>query len=200
MNAKRSLQTRIRGWFPQEHASPSNRKIEAAPMSRIGAISARTFGGLGVASLLAGFVLLAAPYLLFPNSFTPKANSGWGYASPRTPEAWIILAGAIALIFISVLAFTFCGVKLKTQGSKWMKYTRWVTPAEDFGDLFKATVAANIMLVCAFLGFTLYTAATAGSQPLFTSVIIFTVLIALVNLFFHEYGKKKTAEKKETSK
>ncbi len=194
----------VQGWLPEKPlpSLQNNQEIKAAPAGRIGAISARVIGGLGLSSFLAGFILLVAPSFLFPQSYTPKSNSAWGYTSPKTPETWIILAAAIALIVVSVFAFMLYGVKLKTQGSKWMKYTYWVTPGHEAGsqrNLFKVTIAANTLIVGAFLGFTVYVAATAELESLFSSMLIFGVTIALVNLLLHEYGKKKAADQKEIS-
>jgi hypothetical protein len=197
MKPKRQLNKRIRGWFPQEPASSlsSNGKVRVKtnPIS-IGVVSARAIGGLGLGCFLSGFALLSVPYFLFPSSYTPKANSAWGYSEPATVEAWIVLGAAIGLIFLSVFAFALLGVKLKSQGSKWMKYTYWITPEQDGyrgKTLFKVTVATNIALVGAFIVFTVYAAVMGLIELRFQSMIIFSVLLALVNLFLHEYGKKR---------
>ncbi len=205
MTLKGKLESHIRGWFPQEPASSLSSdekvRVKTNPII-IGVVSARAIGGLGLGCFVLGFVLLSVPYLLFPSSYTPKANSAWGYSEPATVEAWIILGAAIMLIFLSVFAFTLFGVKLKSQGSKWMKYTYWIAPEHDGyrgNTLFKVTVAANIALVGAFLVFSIYAVTTGLIELRFQSIIIFSVLLALVNLFLHEYGKKKVAKQREKS-
>jgi hypothetical protein len=159
-------------------------------------------GALALGSLLSGFALLAAPYFLFPDSYTPKSNASLGYSEPATIEAWIVLGAAIGLIFLSIFAFTLYGVKLKSQGSKWMKYTFWITPGHNGYQgktLFKVSVAANIALVGTFVAFSIYAVTMGLIELRYQSMIIFSVLIALVNLFLHEYGKKKVTKQKEPS-
>jgi hypothetical protein len=205
MTNKKEIEQQTRGWVPKEPSTtlPTNKKIKIASLnSKIDAISTRTIGGLGLGSFVLGFVLLLVPYLLFPEHYIPKANSAWGYAAPQTTEAWITLASGLALISLSIFALTLYGVKLKLQGSKWMKYTYWIIPGyeKDFAkSLFKITVVTNALIVSLFIGFFIFTAITAQSTasriPL---LIVFTVLMASVNLFLHEYGKKQITKQKES--
>lgn len=194
----------IFGWLPKEPSSFSNDRQTGPINSKIGTVSTRTMGGLGVGSLLLGFTFLAAPYLLFPGSYTPKANAAWGYSEPATVEAWIVLGAAIGLIFLSVIAFTLYGAKLKSQGSKWMKYAYWVTPRQEGSypeqELFKVTIATNLLIVGVFMGFIVYSALTAVSfEALFSVVVVFSVVIAVVNLVLHEFAKKKPMHKTEAN-
>lgn len=205
MNRKQRIDSWFRGWFPKDTASSlsSDRQVRSIN-DKIGAVSARTMGALGLGSFLSGFALLAAPYLLFPGSYTPKANSALGYSEPATIEAWIVLGAAIGLIFLSIFAFTLYGVKLKSQGSKWMKYTYWITPRQEGSyleqELFKVTVATNILIVSVFLGFVVYSALTAVSfEVLFSVMVVFSVVIAVVNLVLHEFAKKKPLNKTEAN-
>jgi hypothetical protein len=159
---------------------------------------------LGLGTFLSGCALLAAPYGRFPASSPPKANSAWGYSEPATIEAWLVLGAAIGLIFVSVFAFTLFGVKLKSQGSKWMKYTYWVTPRQEDnyneGDLFKVTIATNLLIVGVFTGFVVYSALTAVSiEALFSVMVVFSVVIAVVNFVLHEYARKKPMHKTEAN-
>jgi hypothetical protein len=204
MTNKKEIEQQTRGWVPKEPSStlPTNKKIKITALNnKIGAISNRTIGGLGLGSFVLGFVLLLVPYLLFPEHYIPKANSAGGYVAPQTTEAWIILASALALISFSIFAFTLYGVKLKIQGSKWMKYTYWIIPGYEKGfgkNLFKIAVVTNALIVSSFAGFFIFTAITAQSTasrlPL---LIVFTVLMTSVNLFLHEYGKRQITKQKE---
>lgn len=193
----------ILGWLPKEPSAFSSDQQSKIINDRIGAVSTRTMGGLGVGSLLLGFALLAAPYLLFPGNYTPKANSAWGYSEPATVETWLVLGAAIGLIFVSIFAFTLYGVKLKSQGSKSMKYAYWITPRQGSyleNELFKVTVAANFLIVGVFMGFVVYSALTAVNfEALFSVIIVFSVVIAVVNLVLHEFVKKKPMNKTETN-
>lgn len=191
----------IRGWLPNEPQSLSSDQQAKLINGKLGTISARTMGTLGLVSFISGFALLSAPYLLFPGSYTPKANAAWGYSEPATFEAWIVLGAAIGLIFLSVFAFTLYGVKLKSKGSKWMKYTYWVTPRQEGSyleqELFKVTIATNILIVSVFLGLVVYSALTVVSfEALFSVMLVFSAVIAVVNLVLHELAKKKPLDKK----
>jgi hypothetical protein len=195
MTLKKKIKLRIKGWFPQEPISPldSTKKLNHTQSGTI-AVSTRKVGLLGLGSFLSGFALLAIPYFLSPSSYIPKTNSAWGYSAPKTIEAWIALVAAIGLILLSVFAFTLFGVKLKTQDSKWMKYSYWIaSPNEEkFGKhLFKVIMIANIVLVGAFLGFVVYSSIILQKFEALLSVItIFTVLIAAVNVILHGLAKK----------
>jgi|AGTN01.3.fsa_nt_gi hypothetical protein len=207
MNLKRHFDSWLRGWIPKEPSPVSSggqRTRVKSINSKIGAVSTRAMGGLGLGSLLSGFALLSAPCYLFPGSYTPKANSTWGYSEPATVEAWIILGAAIGLVFLSIFAFTLYGVKLKSQGSKWMKYTYWITPRQEDSylerELLKITVATNLLIVGVFMGFVVYSAVTARSgEALFSVMLVFSVVIAIVNLVLHEFAKKKQSNKMGTN-
>lgn len=195
----------LRGWLPKASSSSLSSEQQGRPINgKIGAASARTMGALGLGSLLSGLALLAAPYLLFPGSYTPKANSVWGYSEPATIEAWIVLGAAIGLIFLSVFAFTLFGVKLKSQSSKWMKYTYWITPRQESRylerEILKVTVAANLLIVLIFMGFVVYSAVTSHSfEALLSTLLVFSVVITVVNLVLHEFARKKPANKQEAN-
>jgi hypothetical protein len=205
MNRKRRFDSWFRGWIPKEPSpvSSGDQRTRAKSINGIiSTLSTRTIGGLALCSLLSGFAILAAPYYLFPGSYTSKANSVWGYSEPATIEAGIILGAAIGLIFLSISAFTLFGVRLKSQGSKWMKYTFWITPGHDGfhgKTLFKITVVANLTLVGALVLFSIYAATMGLIELRYQSMIIFSVLITLVNLFLHEYGKKVPKQKETVS-
>jgi hypothetical protein len=205
MNLKRRFDSWFHGWIPKEPSpiSSGNHRTRAKPINgKIGAVSTKTMGGLALGSLLSGFALLAAPYYLFPSSYTPKANSAWGYSEPATVEAWIVLVAAIGLIFLAIVAFTLFGVKLKSQGSKWMKYTYWITPRQEGSylerEILKITVATNLLVVGVFMGFVVYSAVTAQNfQALLSVMLVFSVIMAVVNLAIHLYAKKKPSNEKE---
>lgn len=205
MGFKQRSKKLFRGWLPKDASSSlsrdqtlrfTNRKLDTA--------STKAMGGLALGSLLSGFALLTAPYYLFPGSYTPKANSAWGYSEPATVEAWIVLGAAIGLIVVSIFAFTLYGVKLKSQGSKWMKYTYWVTPRQEGSypkqELFKVTITTNLLIVGVFMGFIVYSALTAVSfEALLSVMLVFSVVIAVVNLVLHEFAKKKPMHKTEAN-
>jgi hypothetical protein len=202
MNEKKKKN--IRGWLPKEPSSFSSGQQAKPIYGKMGAVSAKKMGGMALGSLLLGFTLLAAPYLLFPGNYTPKADSAWGYSEPATIEAWLVLGAAIGLIFLSVFAFTLYGVKLKGQGSKWMKFTYWVTPRQEGSypeqELFKVTIATNLLIVGVFTGLVVYSVLTAVSfEALFSVMVVFSVVIAVVNLVLHEFARKKPMHKTEAN-
>lgn len=204
MTNKKEIEQQTRGWVPKEPspALPTNKKIKITSLNnKIGAISTRTIGGLGLGGLVLGFVLLLVPYLLFPEHYIPKANSAGGYVASQTTEAWIVLASGLALISFSIFAFTLYGVKLKLQGSKWMKYTYWIIPGYEKGfgrNLFKIAVVTNALIVSSFTCLLIFITITAQSTARLPLLIVFTVLMASVNLFLHEYGKKQITKQKES--
>jgi hypothetical protein len=205
MGLKQRSEKWFRGWLPKDSSSSlsSDQQVQSVN-GKIGAVSTRTMGSLGLGSLLSGFALLAAPYYLFPSSYTPKANSAWGYSEPAIIEAWIVLGAAIGLIFLSIFAFTLYGVKLKSQGSKWMKYTYWVTPRQKGSylekEFFKVAVATNLLVVGVFMGYVVYSALTTiGFESLLSVMLVFSVVIAVVNLVLHELAKKKPMHKTEAN-
>ena len=118
------MKDRVRGWLPKESPSLSYqnfRKVDLNPKPH--ALSTRSLGLVAVCSLFLSFLLLALPYYIVPDWYIPKSSLAWGYRMPNTPEAWIILVTALFLLMLSVVTISLWGYRLKTAGSKWMKYT-----------------------------------------------------------------------------
>jgi small-conductance mechanosensitive channel len=123
-----------------------------------------------------------------------------GYSSPKTLEAWIILAAALVLLVFSLLALSLLGLKLKSQGSRWAAHMPWTTP-RAMNDLelriFKIAIAANIVMVAGFLGFLALARGTSlGTESTVAAVIIFNVLIFSVNLSLCLYYRKQATKRR----
>jgi len=149
------IENRIRGWLSKEPTSPTPQKTRIFKINQqTVAPSTKTVGAIAVASIVSAVFLLFVPYYLFPESYIPKVNAAWGYASPNTLAAWVVLGVALALLVFSTLAFTWLGLKLKLEGSMWA--TRpWFTPrarTKREKRAFKMSGITNAIMLSAFLG------------------------------------------------
>ncbi len=199
MNSKNRLQKLFRGWLPKEPLPLQSNQIRAAPINqRITAISARAIGGLAAGVFMLGFSFLAGPYILFPELYTPKSNSAWGYTAPRSIEGWIFIAVGIGLIFLSTFLFVFFAMKWRSQGSACMAQRSWITPryTNDYQkSAYLTAIIANSLVVAAFV------VAIAFAIAATVSIIaVFAVIIGVTNLLMYDYYKKKIANKTEDKK
>ena len=157
-------------------------------------LSTRTFGILACGSLLSAFFLLIFPYYYSPQSYTPKPNPAWGYYSPNTVEAWIILTAALLLLVFSLFALSRWVLRLKTEGYRWG--SSWVNPrvhTEWESKIFKISVAADAIMLSGFLGVHFFTDSTVWSGDLTViSWVMFSLFLVLVNFVFYRYSKKQT--------
>ena len=146
-------------------------------------------------SIVSAVFLLFVPYYLFPESYTPKANAAWGYASPNTLAAWVVLGAALALLVFSTLAFTWLGLKLKLEGSMWA--TRlWFTPrvrTKREKRVLKMSGIANAVMLSAFLGVHALTSPNLWpADATALSLMVLVVFLTSTNLALYLYSKKPT--------
>lgn len=191
LNSERQL----RGWIPKEATLSIPQTTRMSHLNqRIKALPTRIIGTIATASVVLSILLLLFPYYLFPEAYVSKANPVWGYASPNTLAAWTALGIGLGLLVFSILAFTWLGLKLKLEGSKWAQWT-WVTPRirtlrEE--KAFKIAGIANAIILATLLGLYALT-----SRSLWTTNItiaawaIFSVTIAVVNLSIYLHSQRR---------
>jgi hypothetical protein len=200
MNIK-NMKNRIRGWLPKEPVSPSNQDSRMVTINQKNSMfSARAMGVIAFGSLFLAVALIVVPNILSPQSYIPKADPSMGYSSPKTLDAWIILAVALVLLAVSLLAFAVFASKLRSQGSIWVSPRPWILSGAN-NDLemkiFKLALAANVVMVAGFVGTLALTKGTFwGINSTAAAVIIFNVLIFLVNLSLYQYYRKQATKRR----
>ena len=198
MNLKERLGKRIRGWLPKDSPQPVPQKTRMLRINqKNGVLSTRAIGAIATTSVISSFFLLFAPYYLFPQAYIKKANSAWGYSAPNTLIAWAVLAVALALLVFSTLAFTWLGLRLKLEGSKWATRS-WFTPrarTEREKRAFKMSGVANAVILSVFLGVHAVTSPTVWNSTLTAlSLIILAASATLANLTLYLYSKNPTVK------
>jgi hypothetical protein len=198
MNPLRYVEKRIRGWLPKHSPQPIPQKTRMLHINqKTGVLSTRAIGAIATTSVISSFFLLFAPYYLFPQAYIKKANSAWGYSSPDTLAAWAVLAVALALLVFSTLAFTWLGLRLKLEGSRWATRS-WFTPrarTEREKRAFKMSGVANAVILSVFLGVHAVTSPNVWDTTLTaSSLIILAGSATLANLTLYLYSKNPTTK------
>jgi hypothetical protein len=164
---------------------------------KIRVLSTRAIGAIATTSVISSFFLLFAPYYLFPQAYIKKANSAWGYSSPSTLAAWAVLVVALALLVFSMLSFTWLGLRLKLEGSRWATRS-WFTPrarTEREKRVFKMSGVASAVILSVFLGVCAVTSLNVWNTTLTAfSLIILAASLTLTNLTLYLYSKKPTTK------
>jgi hypothetical protein len=200
MKPLKYLESRIRGWLPKEPYKSSHQDSRLVEITQNGIISMRTLSVIAFSSLASSILLLFVPYIVSPQSYVPKADPSMGYASPKTFDAWIILAAALILLVFSILTLALLAVKMKKQGSIWVANLPWTNPRamDDLEmKIFKIAMTANIVVVAGFLGTLALARGTSWEiESTATIVIIFNVLIFSVNLSLLQYYRKQVTKRR----
>jgi len=198
MKNKKKVEQQINGWLPKDSPRPIPQKTRALHFTqKTKALSTRAIGAIATTSVVSSIFLLIVPHYLFPQAYVPKANPAWGYASPNTLAAWIVLGVALALLVFSTLAFMWLGLRLKLEGSKWATRPRFTPRArtEREKTAFKISGITNAIILSTFLGVHALTSPNVWTANLTAlSLIALAVSLTVANLTLYLYSKKQTTE------
>jgi hypothetical protein len=108
-----------------------------------------------------------------------------------------VLGLGLGLLVFSIFAFTWLGLKLKLEGSKWAQWT-WFTPrirTPQDEKAFKTAGIASAIISATFLGvYTLTNRSLWTTNITIVAWVIFSVTLALVNLSIYLHSRKYLQE------